>query len=101
MVLAIEWDDAIAWDIRRFMLWTWVRFKWSRDGRGPGRTLQFAQYALMVISRVFCRKGDGRVADVGQAKPYHPIFLDTLATVVGTMGGPVNLRDLGAVSCPN
>ncbi|KAK4687794.1 hypothetical protein P7C73_g2322, partial [Tremellales sp. Uapishka_1] len=64
IVIAIEWDDTIGFRLSRWdqwAVWRWRRWKKSCTGCG-GRSLQISQYTMM-------------------AKPFHPIMLDTIATI--------------------
>ncbi|BEI81831.1 hypothetical protein CcaverHIS002_0209910 [Cutaneotrichosporon cavernicola] len=63
VVVAVEFDSSIAWDWRRWMMWSPQRFRRSWKNSGGGRSLQFTQYVL-------------------SSKPNHPIFIDTLATIM-------------------
>lgn len=80
IVVAVEWDSSIAWDWRRWMQWSPGRWRRSMKLFGDGRSLQFSQYVLA-------------------AKPYHPIFIDTVATVLELLGKDgQEPAKLGAVS---
>lgn len=75
IVVAIEWDRSIAWNPLKAMMWT--PYRWQRaKSDGYSRRIQFSQYVLL-------------------AKPYHPIFLDTLATIAELAEGDASR--LGAV----
>lgn len=63
VVVSVEFDSSIAFDWRRWMMWSPQRFRRSSKKSGGGRSLQFTQYVL-------------------STKPDHPIFIDTLATIM-------------------
>ncbi|CAK9785603.1 hypothetical protein CC85DRAFT_272488 [Cutaneotrichosporon oleaginosum] len=63
VVVAVDFDSSIAWDWRSWIMWSPSRLRRSLRNSGYGRSLQFAQYVL-------------------SSKPNHPIFLDTLATIM-------------------
>lgn len=80
LVVAIEWDRSIAWNPWKAMMWT--PYRWRRaQNDGASRRIQFSQYVLM-------------------AKPHHPIFLDTLATIAelaesgGAVTGQVRISEV-------
>ncbi|ODN99218.1 hypothetical protein I350_07377 [Cryptococcus amylolentus CBS 6273] len=59
MVIAIEWDNKIGRTLGMWRQWTWSRF--TESSKYP-RNIEFAQNLLV-------------------AKPFHPIMLDTVATI--------------------
>lgn len=48
VVVSVEWDSSLAWDWRRWMQWSPLRFRRSLKNSGGGRSLQFTQYVLSV-----------------------------------------------------
>lgn len=63
IVVAIDFDNSIAFDWTHVLQWSMARFSKSWGRPSSGRALQFNQRILA-------------------AKPHHPILVDTLATVV-------------------
>ena len=92
MVLAVEWDATQVFQLGRWYQWHPSNMKraWNQK---HGRRIQIGQYTMMV----------GQVSDFLkicpdiQSKPFHPIMLDTIATIVELVenGGA---GSLGAVS---
>ncbi|KAL1413291.1 hypothetical protein Q8F55_001047 [Vanrija albida] len=63
IIVGIDFDSSIAFDWTRILQWSRARFSVSWRRPASGRALQFSQRILA-------------------SKPYHPILIDTLATVV-------------------
>ncbi|WVW86281.1 hypothetical protein I302_108323 [Kwoniella bestiolae CBS 10118] len=64
IIVAIEWDSMIGRTLSMWRQWTWWRFRRSWPDRGFPRGLQMVQNQLI-------------------SKPFHPIMLDTIATIAG------------------
>ena len=92
MVLAVEWDATQVFQLGRWYQWHPSNMKraWHQK---HGRRIQIGQYTMMV--------GQGSdflyICPDIQSKPFHPIMLDTIATIVELVenGG---VGSIGAVS---
>lgn len=65
VVVSVEWDSSIAFDWRRWMMWSPLRFRRSMKNSGGGRSLQFTQYVLSVgtgLGGCKGRNGGGRAS---------------------------------------
>ncbi|RXK35960.1 hypothetical protein M231_06783 [Tremella mesenterica] len=76
LVISIEWDASQVFSLSRIRQWYWGNMRRAWDQK-HGRRLQFAQYAMI-------------------AKPYHPIMLDTIATIVELVESG-HMAGLGAI----
>lgn len=93
LVVAVEWDSTIAYDWWRLFMWTPLRWRRARDDV-YARRLELVQYLLMVGR---CSSAGDQYLPTSQAKPYHPVFLDLLATISENLELG-HMQDLGAVS---
>ncbi|OCF61405.1 hypothetical protein L486_01053 [Kwoniella mangroviensis CBS 10435] len=75
IVVAVEWDSMIGRTLGMWRQWTWWRFKRSWPDCCFPRGLEMVQNLLV-------------------SKPFHPIMLDTLATIAGMVDGG-QAKDLG------